>query len=155
MIAPTSLISIKTTKQRNISKKNYYLTPYILTDLQSQFHHQHIHLYFNTPYHIPISMLITSSAILIFLIACLPHSLPKTALQSQINQIINQVLILPNHILHNNSHQLYLFHPHRSQHIHIPHPKDYPLVTTQSPPVEVFKNYFTWMKKNNNNLTKQ
>ena len=83
------------------------------------------------------------------------HSLPKTAVQFQINQIINQVLILHNHILHNDSSQLYLFHPHRSQHIHIPHPKDYPLVTTQSPSIEVFKNYFTWMKKNNNNLTKQ
>ena len=90
---------------------------------------------FNIPYHIHISMLITSSVILIFLIAYLPHSLPKTAVQSQINQIINQVLILPNHI------------PHRSQHIHIPHPKDCPLVTTQSPPVEVFNKSFTWLKK--------
>ena len=79
MIAPTSCHSVKTTKQRNISKQNYYLTPYILTDLQSPFHHQHMHLYSDTPYHIHISMLIPSSAILlVLLIACLPYTTSLT-----------------------------------------------------------------------------
>ena len=75
------------------------------------------------------------------------HSLPKTTVQSQINQIINQVLILPNYILHNESSQIYIPHPHRLQHIHILSLKDYPLVTTQSSLVKVFNNSFTWMKK--------
>ena len=82
------------------------------------------------------------------------HFLPKIVAQSQINQLINPFLTLPNQIIPNKSSQLYLLNIHRSQQIHIPHLNDYPLTTTQSPQVEVSNNSFTWIKKNNN-LTKQ
>ena len=59
----------------------------------------------------------------------------------------------PQQIIPNKSSQLYLLNIHRSQQIHIPHLKCYLLPTIQSPQAEVSNNSFTWMLKNNNNLT--